>query len=349
MRRPTLALPCLAVLVLATPAFADGTLYMGTDTEEFNSVLPDRLARYATIGASIGAGVIIPLDYPLNGMANAGGFLYAGDALSSTLRRIDYDGNLLSAIAAGFDAGCCNEDMVVAGANLYHAHFSTNIQLIEAATGMVLTTFPQADVVGMARVGTEIWISKWAPRQVGRWDPLTNVFTPVFSTPTNAGGLAYDPEDDVLWVGREGGWVEPYDLAGNLLGPGFQPFGDIPDTVDGLELVCQPTVTEASASPSVLWPPNHKLVEVTISYAAQDCAAGTCVLTVSSNEPIDDGGDGHTMPDWEVVDGTHVRLRAERSGALTGRIYTITVTCTDLLGQTSETAVTVTVPHDQGP
>lgn len=347
-----LRLACTIVAVgLASPAFADGTLFIGTDTEEFNGILPDRLGRFTTMGASVTGGAILPLDYPLNGMANGGGFLYAGDALSSTLRKIDYDGNLLSSVAAGFPAGCCNEDMVVVGTTLYHAHFSTNIQLIDGTTGAVVTTYPQGDVVGMTMVGTEIWISKWGPRQVGRWDPATNTFTPVFSTPTNAGGLAYDADAGVLWVGRQGGRVEPYDLTGALLGPGFQPFGDIGnDTIDGLELVCAPTVTGASATPSVLWPPNHKMVDVTITYAVQSCdGETTCTLSVSSNEPVDDGGDGHTAPDWEVVDATHVRLRAERSGSGSGRIYTITITCTDQLGQTTQTTVIVTVPHDRRP
>lgn len=348
MRLSKLAFSCLTVLVLATPAFADGTLYIGTDDEEFRGVLPDRLGRFTTNGSSIGAGGIISINYFLNGMANGDGFLYAGDALSNTLRRIDYNGNLLSSVPAGFAAGCCNEDMVAVGANLYHVHYSTNIQLIDGTTGAVLTTFPQSNVVGMTKVGSEIWISKWGPRQVGRWNPATNTFTAVFTVPTNAGGLAYDPEDGVMWVGRQGGWVEPYDLAGNLLAPGFQPFGSISETVDGLELVCRPAVSGASASPSVLWPPNHKMVDVTINYAVQNCAAGgTCTLSVSSNEPVDSIGDGHTVPDWEVIDSTHVRVRAERSGALTGRIYTITITCTDLLGQTSQTSVTVTVPHDR--
>ena len=32
----------------------------------------------------------------------------------------------------------------------------------------------------------------------------------------------------------------PFDLLGNPLGPGFQPFGAIGDTVDGLEFVASP-------------------------------------------------------------------------------------------------------------
>jgi len=350
----------VATVVLAASAFADGTLFIGTDEEDFLGILPDRLGKFATTGPVIGPGAIIPLDYPLNGMANGGGFLYAGDALSSQLRTIDYNGNLLTDILAGFASGCCNEEMVVAigseivgTGTLFHAHFlpgGGTIDLIDPITGAIVTSYAQDEVVGMTRVGTDIWISKWSLQQVGTWVPATNTFTPVFNTVTNAGGLAYDLNSNVLWVGRQGGWVGPFDLLGNPLGPEFQPFGPIADTIDGLELVCAPTVTGASASPSVLWPPNHKMADVTVDYTAQSCGGTTtCVLSVSSNEPVNGLGDGNTSPDWEVVDATHVSLRAERSGTGTGRIYTITITCTDQLGQTGEATVEVTVPHDQRP
>jgi uncharacterized repeat protein (TIGR01451 family) len=109
-----------------------------------------------------------------------------------------------------------------------------------------------------------------------------------------------------------------------------------------------PQITGASASPSSIWPPNHKMVEVTINYGTSDnCGAVTCVLTVSSNEPVNGTGDGDTAPDWEVIDAHHVRLRAERSGNGTGRVYTITITCTDSAGNSSSQNVYVTVPKSK--
>jgi hypothetical protein len=350
----------VAALGLAASAMADGRLFVGTDTEEFNGITPDRLGRFTTVGPTISGGGIIPLDFPLNGMGGGAGFLYAGDPLSNMLRTVAYDGTLLSAIPAGFAPcglfeACKNEDLVFDGTNLYHAHWSPttppgNIQRIDPVTGAVLATYEQAEVIGMTMVGSEIWISLWAPRRIGKWDPATNTFTTVFGTPVNAGGLAYDPGSGVLWVGLQGGRVVPYDTTGAPLGPGFLPFGPIDDTIDGLEFVCAPTITGASASPSVLWPPNHRMVDVTLTYGTTSCSGpATCTLTVSSNEPVDGSGDGHTSPDWEVVDATHVRLRAERSGNGTGRTYTIVIVCTDGTGQTTTATVEVTVPHDQRP
>ncbi|HEX5732498.1 MAG TPA: HYR domain-containing protein [Blastocatellia bacterium] len=109
-----------------------------------------------------------------------------------------------------------------------------------------------------------------------------------------------------------------------------------------------PVISGASASPSVLWPPNHKMVNVTVSYTSTDnCGTSTCTLSVSSNEPVNGTGDGDKAPDWIIVNSNLVQLRAERAGGGTGRIYTITITCTDAAGNSSSTTVTVTVPHNQ--
>ena len=108
-----------------------------------------------------------------------------------------------------------------------------------------------------------------------------------------------------------------------------------------------PTITFASVEPSVLWPPNHKMVNVTVNYGVADNCSATCSLSVTSNEPVNGRGDGATSRDWKVVDSHHVKLRAERAGTGTGRIYTVTTTCIDGSGNTSSQALTVSVPKDQ--
>jgi hypothetical protein len=103
-----------------------------------------------------------------------------------------------------------------------------------------------------------------------------------------------------------------------------------------------------TASPSSLWPPNHKMVSITVGYSISGGCGGTaCTITsVTSNEPVNGAGDGNTSTDWQIVDAHHVNLRAERSGTGTGRVYTITITCTDGGGHTSTKAVLVTVAHN---
>jgi uncharacterized repeat protein (TIGR01451 family) len=109
-----------------------------------------------------------------------------------------------------------------------------------------------------------------------------------------------------------------------------------------------PTISAATADHATLWPPNHKMIDVQVDYTAADnCSPGsgiTCTLSVSSNEPVNGTGDGDTSPDWEIVDAHHVRLRAERAGNGSGRVYTITVTCVDIGGNRTIRTVTVAVP-----
>jgi hypothetical protein len=109
-----------------------------------------------------------------------------------------------------------------------------------------------------------------------------------------------------------------------------------------------PAITGASANPSKLSPPKHKMIDVTVNYSVSDnCTASggiACTLAVSSNEPINGLGDGDVAPDWIVLDAHHVRLRAERSGTGTGRVYTITITCQDANHNSSSKNVTVSVP-----
>jgi uncharacterized repeat protein (TIGR01451 family) len=108
-----------------------------------------------------------------------------------------------------------------------------------------------------------------------------------------------------------------------------------------------PQISNAAVSTPILWVANHKLTDVTVSYDVTDnCGTVTRTLSVSSSEPVNGLGDGDTAPDWEIVDANHLRLRAERAGRGTGRIYTITITATDSAGNSSHQEVFVTVPHD---
>jgi hypothetical protein len=108
------------------------------------------------------------------------------------------------------------------------------------------------------------------------------------------------------------------------------------------------TFPSSGTSTPVCRPPSPR---VAVTYdVADDCdapAAMSCALAVVSNEPVDGLGDGDTAPDWEILDSHHVRLRPERAGSGTGRIYTISVTCGDSRGHSSTRAMDVVVPKSQ--
>jgi uncharacterized repeat protein (TIGR01451 family) len=112
-----------------------------------------------------------------------------------------------------------------------------------------------------------------------------------------------------------------------------------------------PVISTVSANPNVLWPPNHKMVPVTVTVSSSDICdvAPACKITsVSSNEPVNGTGNGDKEPDWQITGNLTVNLRAERAGSGNGRVYTVTVACTDASGNRSTKPVVVTVPHDQG-
>lgn len=109
-----------------------------------------------------------------------------------------------------------------------------------------------------------------------------------------------------------------------------------------------PLITNESVNKPTLWSPDHKMVDVSVSYDVGDNSGSvTTVLSVTSNEPINGTGDGDTGPDWEVINNHLVRLRSERAGSGTGRIYTIKITATDASGNSTVKTVTVRVPKSQ--
>jgi hypothetical protein len=172
--------------------------------------------------------------------------------------------------------------------------------------------------------------------------PLTAV--PTSPPDDNYGALAVRPTDNVLFAGDgAGGFIFTLDPS---TGSRTQVGSSTGNTfIAALSFrACVIGIAGATASPSSLWPPNDKMVNVAIGYTATDtCGAAapvTCSLSVASNEG--------SSADWSVVDARDVQLRATRDGGGNGRIYTVTITCTDTAGAASNAAVTVTVPHDQG-
>jgi 6-phosphogluconolactonase (cycloisomerase 2 family) len=187
-------------------------------------------------------------------------------------------------------------------------------------------------------------------------NPTTGALTPVSGSPfpagTNPRSVAVDPGGKFVYVANilsnnvSGYTINPTTGALTTISGSPFPAGTRPNSVAIAGCVTRPTITGVSASPATLWPPNHDLIDVSINYTvAAPCGEPpTCTLRVASNEPVNND---QTSPDWVVLDAYHVELRAERSGAGTGRIYTITIGCTDTRGSSATQKTTVSVPHDQ--
>ena len=112
---------------------------------------------------------------------------------------------------------------------------------------------------------------------------------------------------------------------------------------------------KVSLSPNSLWPPNHKLVQITATVDASDvCSLSPKVqlASITSSDPDDGQGDGDQPHDIQALNGgpvsigTDVRsflLRAERSGMTSGRVYTITYTVENASGNTTSASAVVLV------
>lgn len=119
--------------------------------------------------------------------------------------------------------------------------------------------------------------------------------------------------------------------------------------------------TVTYGGPEKMWPPNHKMQDVSVTATDSDGAGET---TITATPAVTDtaGGDGgpNHDPDWtpgDLVatdDGSATvdfQLRSERSGKGEGRTYTINweavfddKTCTS--SDADQTPFTVFVPHD---
>lgn len=114
-------------------------------------------------------------------------------------------------------------------------------------------------------------------------------------------------------------------------------------------------VLSADASPTCLWPPNHKMVLFRLGNGLDAHALDTCdpspsirVVGVSSNQPASAPGSGSTGPDL-IFGPTAACLRAERSGtSKEARVYTLTLEAADRAGNKTRRDVIVRVPHDLG-
>lgn len=118
---------------------------------------------------------------------------------------------------------------------------------------------------------------------------------------------------------------------------------------------------ESSLYDVVLWPPNHKLQQVTI-YADSDTEGNTCdveIQNVMQDEALDMPGSGNTTG-FDAANCSNdsnvssVDLRAERSGQGDGRFYEINYTMQEYdesgmaVGAAQQGQEIAVVPHDQG-
>jgi hypothetical protein len=111
-----------------------------------------------------------------------------------------------------------------------------------------------------------------------------------------------------------------------------------------------PVIHEVRPDLRELWPANQRLVAVNFTVTAIDNSgvAPSCrIVQVTNSEPANGKGSGDASPDWLITADLTVKLRAERSGRGSGRVYQVTIRCEDGAGNSATASSSVHVPHDR--
>src|SRR5262249_18368657 len=96
-----------------------------------------------------------------------------------------------------------------------------------------------------------------------------------------------------------------------------------------------------------LWPPNHKMIDVG-TVTASDSQTGIEPGSFSITATGTGGSDADIAVTPDQNGGFVVQLRAERGGNEGNRVYTITATARDRVGNVAMQQAVCVVPHDQG-
>jgi len=182
-----------------------------------------------------------------------------------------------------------------------------------------------------------------AGTQVTLYGNAIDICSTQFTFAWSENGVVLGTEQDLTYTFNLGEHVvtlKATDMSGNV--------GS--DSVTVTVIDTTPPEISATVTPSTMWPPNHKYVEVKVTVTAYDVCDPSPTITlvsVTSNEPDNSVGDGNTVNDIVIINDFAFNLRAERSGTGSGRIYTITYKATDVSGNCVMTIVTVEVPHNQ--
>jgi uncharacterized lipoprotein YddW (UPF0748 family) len=172
-------------------------------------------------------------------------------------------------------------------------------------------------------------------------DNCSGVATIEYSTD---GGQTWQPYSGSFAINSEGITTLLYrstDRAGNT---------ETPKSIT-LKIDTSAPVLSLSATPSVIWPADNRIVNVRIDGTGTDSVSGlqnvSYVITdeygTTLNIPL--RGLTGSSSSWSEA----LAVEARREGTdLDGRIYTVVATLTDVAGNSTTATITIVVPHDQG-
>jgi len=216
--------------------------------------------------------------------------------------------------------------------------------------GAVATTDARRDAAAPTTVAT---INPFAPNGANGWytsdvtitlaatDDLSGVARTEYSTD---GGATWQTYAGSLIINTEGASTISYrsvDRAGNE------------ETAQSVTVKIDKTapVVTLAANPSSIWPPNGKMIDVTISGTASDLVSGlagvTYVVTDEYGKPLSIAP--RTLEGNSATWTETLSVEARRNGNdKDGRHYLVTATVSDMAGNTTTTSTEIVVRHDNG-
>lgn len=189
--------------------------------------------------------------------------------------------------------------------------------------------------------GTNNWYTGDVSVTLSASDGLSGIGSTEYSID---GGATWQPYTAALTISAEGANTVLYrsiDRAGNT------------EAAQTLTLKIDKTAPQAalSATPSRIFPPNGKLVTVTLTGTASDAVSG---LAQVSYVVTDEYGDTLSMPSRPLEGASAtwtdtLQIEARRHGNdKDGRLYRVIANVTDLAGNTTATSTDIIVLHDKG-
>jgi uncharacterized lipoprotein YddW (UPF0748 family) len=171
-------------------------------------------------------------------------------------------------------------------------------------------------------------------------DNCSGVATIEYSTD---GGQTWQPYSGSFAIDSEGITTLLYrstDRAGNTETPKSITF----------KIDTSAPVLSLSATPSVIWPADNRIVNVRIDGTGTDSVSGlqsvNYVITDEYGTPLNLPLRGLTGSSTSWSEALAVEARREGTD-LDGRIYTVVATLTDVAGNLTTATITIVVPHDQ--
>lgn len=151
-------------------------------------------------------------------------------------------------------------------------------------------------------------------------------------------GIDVDPQGNLVVAG----WTSSSDFpVVHAVQPALVGASDAFVTKIGFNANRPPDCSSAEATPSVIWPPNGRMVPVAIQ-GASDPDGGPLTLRITGISQDEPGAA------WSGVGTPIARAKAERDGKGDGRVYRIAFEAADPSGATCTGVVAVCVPHDMG-